>query len=62
MIQDEKGFCVQEIGDVYYTGKACKPIVSVYDGDTLLKVNKDYKISYSANNKEVNLTKKQGME
>ncbi len=60
MIQDEKGFCVQEIGDVYYTGKACKPIVSVYDGDTLLKVNKDYKISYSANNKEVNLTKKTG--
>lgn len=46
-------FAFQEIGDVVYTGKACKPTVSVYDGQTLLKVNKDYKIKYF-NNTNVN--------
>ena len=34
---------------MYYTGKACKPSVSVYDGDTLLKLNKDYSLKYENN-------------
>jgi len=55
------GFLIQEIPDVYYTGKACKPQVRVYDGATLLKVNKDYKISYKNNTAaNVNGIKKQG--
>lgn len=40
---------LQEIADVYYTGKACKPAVSVYDGDTLLKAGRDYQIKYYNN-------------
>ncbi len=43
------GFALQEIADVYYTGKACKPAVSVYDGDTLLKTGRDYQIKYYNN-------------
>lgn len=43
------GFAFQEIADVYYTGKACKPVVSVYDGDTLLKSGRDYQIKYFSN-------------
>lgn len=42
-------FAFQEIVDVYYTGKACKPAVSVYDGDTLLKSGRDYQIKYYNN-------------
>lgn len=42
-------FAFQEIADVYYTGKACKPVVSVYDGDTLLKLGRDYQIKYYNN-------------
>ena len=42
-------FTFQEITDVYYTGKACKPAVSVYDGDTLLKSGRDYQIKYYNN-------------
>ncbi|MCM1267979.1 MAG: InlB B-repeat-containing protein [Bacteroidales bacterium] len=42
-------FAFQEIADVYYTGKACKPAVSVYDGDTLLKAGRDYQIKYYQN-------------
>ncbi|MBD5514777.1 MAG: hypothetical protein HDR06_09005 [Lachnospiraceae bacterium] len=42
-------FTFQEIADVYYTGKACKPVVSVYDGDTLLKSGRDYQIRYYNN-------------
>lgn len=45
----EGSFALQEISDVYYTGKACKPAVSVYDGDTLLKAGKDYQIKYYNN-------------
>lgn len=58
--ETEIGLRVQEIADVYYTGKPCKPAVIVYDGRTLLKAGRDYKVSYSANNKEVNQTKKKG--
>lgn len=42
-------FALQEIADVYYTGKACKPAVSVYDGRTLLKAGRDYQIKYYNN-------------
>ncbi|MDE6737917.1 MAG: InlB B-repeat-containing protein, partial [Lachnospiraceae bacterium] len=42
-------FTFQEIADVYYTGKAYKPVVSVYDGDTLLKSGRDYQIRYYNN-------------
>lgn len=42
-------FALQEIGDMYYTGKACKPAVSVYDGDMLLKSGRDYQIKYFNN-------------
>ena len=40
---------MQEIADVYYTGKACRPAVSVYDGDTLLKAGRDYQVRYYNN-------------
>lgn len=53
----QNDFHIQEIADVVYTGKPCKPIVSVYDGETLLKLNKDYALSYY-NNANVNTTKK----
>lgn len=45
------GFAIQEISDVYYTGKAYKPAVSVYDVDSgaLLKSGKDYQIKYYNN-------------
>ncbi len=46
-------FAINDIGAVYYTGKALKPAVQVYDGDTLLKINKDYTIKYF-NNTNVN--------
>jgi len=59
IILSQTGFRVQEITDVSYTQKACKPVVSVYDGETLLKPNRDYKISY-ANNTNVNTIKKTG--
>ena len=42
-------FALQEIVDVYYTGKACKPAVSVYDGEKLLKAGRDYQIKYYNN-------------
>ncbi len=47
--KEEGGFAFQEIADVYYTGKACKPAVTVYDGDTLLKSGRDYQIKYYNN-------------
>lgn len=46
---EEGSFALQEIADVYYTGNACKPAVSVYDGETLLKAGKDYQIKYYNN-------------
>lgn len=48
-VSEDGGFALQEISDVYYTGKACKPAVSVYDGDTLLKQGRDYQIKYYNN-------------
>ena len=46
---EDGGFAFQEIADVYYTGKVCKPAVSVYDGDVLLKSGRDYQIKYYNN-------------
>lgn len=45
----DSGFALQEISDVYYTGNACKPAISVYDGETLLKAGRDYQIKYYNN-------------
>lgn len=45
----QDGLAMQEIADVYYTGKACKPKVSVYDGKTLLRSGRDYQIRYYNN-------------
>lgn len=42
-------FELREIGDVTYTGKACRPAVHVYDGDILLKAGRDYQIRYYNN-------------
>ncbi|MDE6601643.1 MAG: InlB B-repeat-containing protein [Lachnospiraceae bacterium] len=47
--KEDGGFAFQEIADVYYTGKACKPVVSVYDGNVLLKSGRDYQIKYFNN-------------
>ena len=44
---------IQSIPDQTYTGKAIKPKVVVYDGETLLKEKKDYTVSYK-NNIKVN--------
>lgn len=60
VINNESEFRIQEIADVVYTGKACKPAVSVYDGDTLLKLNKDYSIKYT-NNIDANSKKGNGI-
>ncbi len=46
-------FYVQRIPDMTYTSKAIKPVVTVYDGDVLLKSGKDYTVSYK-NNTNVN--------
>lgn len=47
--KEDGNFAFQEIADMYYTGKACKPAVSVYDGDVLLKSGRDYQIKYYNN-------------
>jgi len=47
------GFSVKPIGTMTYTGNAIKPMVYVYDEDTLLTAGKDYTLTYK-NNKKVN--------
>jgi len=54
-IEVKNGFRVNEIKDVVYNGKKLQPSVEVYDGETLLKAKKDYKITYH-NNINVNPT------
>ena len=50
--QDVKeGLYVKPVADQIYTGKAIKPAVEVYDGETLLQKNKDYTVSYKNNTK-----------
>jgi len=56
VVKENISFCVSEIADVTYTGKALKPPVKVYDGETLLKEKKDYTITYHMNT-NVNSTK-----
>lgn len=41
---------VSSVGDYEYTGKVIKPEVRVYDATQLLKVGKDYKVTYGRNN------------
>lgn len=48
-VSSDDSFALQEIPDQCYTGKALKPAVSVYDGDTLLKAGKDYQLKYYNN-------------
>lgn len=43
------GLWCTEIPDQLYTGKALKPEIEVYHGDTLLTLNKDYSVSYKNN-------------
>lgn len=52
-VSEDSEFAIQEITDVYYTGKACKPAVSVYDGNIPLKPGRDYQVKYY-NNIDVN--------
>lgn len=52
-------FAVQEIAEVYYTGKAYKPTVSVYDGEMLLRSGRDYQVKYY-NNINASNVQKQG--
>lgn len=48
--QTDNQFQMQEIEDIYYyTGKAWKPAVNVYDGDTMLKAGRDYTVKYFNN-------------
>lgn len=48
--QTDSHFELQEIEDIYYyTGKAWKPVVNVYDGETMLKAGRDYTVKYFNN-------------
>lgn len=49
--EEEKSgkFWVVPVGDQKYTGKAIKPAVKVYDGNTLLVQGTDYTVSYKNN-------------
>lgn len=52
----DKGLYIESIGTIpgekeVYTGKAIKPAVKVYVGDTLLTEGKDYKLTYKNNTK-----------
>ncbi|MDE6606826.1 MAG: carbohydrate binding domain-containing protein, partial [Lachnospiraceae bacterium] len=48
---DKEGLWAVDIDPVTYTGKAIKPELIVYDGNTLLKAGKDYTVSYKNNTK-----------
>ncbi|MCM1104116.1 MAG: chitobiase/beta-hexosaminidase C-terminal domain-containing protein [Clostridium sp.] len=45
------GLRIEAIADQPYTGKAVKPEIQVYDGDTLLTLGTDYTVSYKNNTK-----------
>ena len=45
------GFYVAPLGDQEYTGKAIKPEVRVYDGNTILQEGTDYTVTYKNNTK-----------
>lgn len=42
---------IEQVADQSYTGKALKPMVEVYDGETLLTLGTDYTVSYKNNTK-----------
>jgi len=46
---DKEGLWIEEIAPQYYTGKAIKPEIRVYDGTTLLLEKIDYTVSYKNN-------------
>ena len=46
---EKDGLWAEDIEDIVYTGKALRPDVKVYDGDTLLTQNKDYTLTYRNN-------------
>ncbi|MBR5578102.1 MAG: hypothetical protein IKW28_03815, partial [Lachnospiraceae bacterium] len=48
-VPEIEGFRVEIEEDLVYTGKALKPQIMVYDGQTLLKKDKDYKLTYKNN-------------
>ena len=45
---EDGGLWIKNIADQTYTGKAIKPVIEVYEGDTLLG-KKDYTVSYKNN-------------
>lgn len=47
----KEGLRIEKIADQTYTGKAIKPAVVVYDGETLLVEKKDYTVKYENNTK-----------
>ncbi|MBR5578215.1 MAG: InlB B-repeat-containing protein, partial [Lachnospiraceae bacterium] len=49
VLPESKVITVAPIADLVYTGKALKPVVQVYDGEKLLQLNKDYKVTYKNN-------------
>ncbi|MBR5578515.1 MAG: hypothetical protein IKW28_05910, partial [Lachnospiraceae bacterium] len=49
VLPESKAIRVAPIEDLVYTGKALKPAVQVYDGEKLLQLNKDYKVTYKNN-------------
>lgn len=59
--RSETTFYVQQIPDMTYTSKALKPVVTVYDGERLLKAGKDYSVSYK-NNTNVNVGNKKASD
>ena len=48
---DSEDIVLKPVESMYYTGKVLKPDVELYDGDTKLILNKDYKLSYSRTKK-----------
>lgn len=50
-ISAKTGLRIEPIAEQPYTGKAIKPIVAVYDGETLLTPGTDYTVSYKNNTK-----------
>ncbi len=52
------GLWVEPISSQEYSGKTIQPALKVYDGETLLELNKDYKVQYLNNTKVGNVLSK----
>lgn len=50
--EEISGLWAEDIEDLTYTGMKLQPVVTVYDGNTLLKLNKDYTVKYK-NNRQI---------